>query len=46
MVVDPLPGLLMAGDFQGAIDLGQGTATAGATAGFVAREQPLPQPLQ
>jgi hypothetical protein len=46
MVVDPLPGLLVAGDFQGAIDLGQGTATAAGRAGFVAREQPLPQPLQ
>ncbi|HEX3344201.1 MAG TPA: hypothetical protein VHS09_06490, partial [Polyangiaceae bacterium] len=44
LAVAPARGVVMGGDFAGSIDLGQGTLSA-PTGTFVAREEPIPQPL-
>ncbi len=41
----PARGIVMTGDFDGSIDLGQGALSAQRAADFVAREEPIPQPM-
>jgi hypothetical protein len=45
LAVAPVRGVVMTGVVEGPIDLGQGTITGNPAAGFVAREEPIPQPL-